>query len=172
MEQLLWLTSGAIIFFGVVLTHELGHYFYGRFFVNIPKDKIKLVMNSWPQYVALRAAKSDDWISPSDSEYQSVYKSFDNKFKKSSLFLASGYIFGLLIFFSVCVILIVFGIDPSRIIRISAFLNGVVLLLDAVSIIAKKQAGDISHLWTISRAQAVITVSAVVVIHVLAIFFI
>lgn len=170
MDQFFWILSGAAIFFGLIFVHELGHFMYGRFVMGIPKKRIKIVMNSWPQYVAIRNGANEEWLSPTSLDYQIAYKQYDKSLKKAWLFLSSGYLLSSLVLILVCISCWIIDFDPARVIRISIFINGVVIFLDIVAISAKKQTGDISHLWKISKLHASLVILMVIVVHLLALW--
>jgi hypothetical protein len=78
-----------VVIWGVILVHELGHYYAGRRIVGIPGDEIKLVAPYFPRYVALR--DGEEWVSPSELDrYRSVYERHDPDREHEQRFAAGG----------------------------------------------------------------------------------
>lgn len=166
MELAIWLVSGGAIFFTVIFLHELGHYLYGRFMVGIPSNSIRIVMR-WPQYVALRMRGNGEWLSPDNPQYRAVYKNYDSKLKRLPLYIASGHIFWITLLTLSCFIMLILDIETTRLVRISAIVNGFVLLLDISSIMTNRETGDVSSLWKINRLYACSIIALIILSHVL-----
>lgn len=156
-----------ITFIGIVYIHELGHYLTGRFVVGIPRSKIKIMMCTFPQHVALRGGS--EWVGPSGERYIELYEQFDPGDEHVTAYIASGEIIQTFAVVGTAMIFALIGLAPygQFLILFSLLLTVSYLLYDGFFTYSTgNPAGDFSALWRISPVVAVGTLLVVIVPHV------
>ena len=157
--------------FGVVLVHEMGHYAFAVLFARLPPKAVKIVVTSWPPYVALRDGQN--WLSPDDQRYQTVFRSISPSMSMARWFIASGYVAQILGVLGWVLISRAVGgwmaAMDQTVVMTSGVITLIVSLLELSNLVfTGRVSGDLSALWSAGRIPAGLLIAWVTFGHVLA----
>jgi hypothetical protein len=164
VDMFMWVLTGALVTFGVIYVHEMGHYLYGQLFAGIPGDRIRMVLRASPPHVQLES--EGRFLSPDDPGYIDTFRSHAPGAGQAVGFIAAGYVLQIAATIGVVSAMTSLGVDgdlTQRVVRIAAIVTGAVLLLEAAgSLWTKAPTGDIGALWKVSRPAALALAALVV----------
>jgi len=143
----------ALVFAGIVLVHQLGHYYAGRNIAGIPAAEIRLVLLTFPQYVALR--DDEGWAPPTEfGRYRAAYGRHDPEFEQFERFAAAGEIVQTAAVVPPAVLLGLLGFESlaTWVLVLSVLATLAAVLVDAgLTWYSDGPSGDYSALWAVSR---------------------
>ena len=161
MDILLWILNGYFLLLIHIWFHELGHYTIGRFYVQIPKENLKIKLFHNPPHVALRD-QDNQWHTPGDKEghYLRTYFTYDLEGKKSFLFVMGGFLLQTTVF--LCIAFFIYSAFENAalanfIIGGSFVFNLIYILGDLIVYVWKRTpAGDTSSAFQFAPIKTVL----------------
>lgn len=155
------------VFAGVVLVHELGHYYALRRVAGVPRKDLRLFPTRVPGSVHLRDGET--WVSPrATARYRRAYERHDPDGDHFERVLVGGDLFqtGVVVPAALAAAAVGYPAVATALVAVSLLTTGVAVVLDLLATAyTGSPSGDYAALWTSSRGLPVVLLVAVATLH-------